>query len=85
MSRAVSPSTNRPYGVAMVTRLWRIARGTVYRHRSPAAEPPRPGPVGPMPDDAPVAADVFWARWLRSSGSGRRLAVPEAGGVVLRC
>ncbi len=36
----------------MVTRLWRIARATVYRHRSPAAEPRRPGPVGPMPDDA---------------------------------
>jgi putative transposase len=56
MSRAVSPSTNRPYGVAMVTRLWRIARATVYRHRSPATEPRRPGPVGPMPDDELVDA-----------------------------
>ena len=34
MSRVVSPSTNRPYGVALVSRLWRIARASVYRHRS---------------------------------------------------
>ena len=51
MSRDVSPSTNRPYGVAMVSRLWRIARATVYRHRRPAGEPRRPGPCGPMSDD----------------------------------
>ena len=51
MSRDVSPSTNRPYGVAMVSRLWRIARATVYRHRHPAGEPRRPGPCGPMSDD----------------------------------
>ena len=57
MSRAVSPSTSRPYGVAMVTRLWRIARATVYRHRSPAAaQPRRPGPVGPMLDDELMGA-----------------------------
>jgi putative transposase len=56
MSRVVSPSTNRPYGVAMVSRLWRIARATVYRHRSPVAEPRRPGPVGPMPDNQLVEA-----------------------------
>ena len=51
MSRDVSPSTNRPYGVAMVSRLWRIARATVSRHRHPAGEPRRPGPCGPMSDD----------------------------------
>jgi transposase InsO family protein len=56
MSRALSPSTNRSYGVAMVSRLWRIARATVYRHRSPALEHRRPGPRGPMPDDELVAA-----------------------------
>jgi putative transposase len=50
MSRVVSPSTNRAYGVAMVSRLWRITRATVYRHRSPLTKPRRPGPVGPMPD-----------------------------------
>jgi hypothetical protein len=40
----------------MVSRLWRIARATVYRHRSPATEHRRPGPLGPMPDDELVAA-----------------------------
>ena len=56
MSREVSPSAKHPYGVAMVSRLWRIARATVYRHRSPAIEPRRPGPRGPMPDDELVDA-----------------------------
>ena len=37
MSIAISPSTNRRYGVAMVSRLWRIARATVYRHRNPSS------------------------------------------------
>jgi len=56
MSCALSPSTNRSYGVAMVSRLWRTARATVYRQRSPATEHRRPGPLGPMPDDELVAA-----------------------------
>jgi hypothetical protein len=56
MSRVVSPSTNNPYGVALVSRLWRVARATVYRHRIPAMAPRRPGPVGPMPDAELVAA-----------------------------
>ncbi len=56
MSVVVSPSTNRPYGVAMVSRLWQIARATVYRHRSPATMCRRPGPIGPMPDDELVDA-----------------------------
>ncbi len=56
MSRARSPSANRAYGVALVSRLWRVARATVYRHRRPAAERRRPGPLGPMPDDQLVAA-----------------------------
>jgi putative transposase len=56
MSRVLSPSTNRSYGGAMVSRLWRGGRATVYRHRAPVSAPRRPGPVGPMPDDALVAA-----------------------------
>ena len=51
MSVVVSPSTNRRYGVALVSRLWRIARAPVYRYRSPATGSRRPGPIGPMPDD----------------------------------
>src|SRR5919202_1696062 len=50
--RAVSPVSGRPYGLARVCRVWRLARSTVYRHREPprAAAPRRPGPAGPMPD-----------------------------------
>jgi hypothetical protein len=33
MSRQVSPSTNRFYGILQVTRLWDTSRATVYRHR----------------------------------------------------
>ena len=58
MSRALSPGTGRPSGLARVCRVWRTARSTVYRHRAPAREVPprRPGPVGPMPDAALVEA-----------------------------
>ena len=58
MSWMVSPSTNRPYGLLRVTRVWGTSRATVYRHRHPVvARPPRrPGPLGPMPDEALVAA-----------------------------
>jgi transposase InsO family protein len=58
MSRTASPSSGKAYGLALVCRVWRVARATVYRHRNPPrAEPPRrPGPVGPMPDAALVDA-----------------------------
>jgi putative transposase len=58
MSRTISPSSGRPYGLAPVCRVWRAARATIYRRRlPPRAEPPRrPGPVGPMPDAVLLAA-----------------------------
>src|SRR4051794_12070079 len=57
MSRTVSPSSGRPYGLARVCRVWRAARATVYRHLSSRPKPPRrPGPVGPMPDAALLEA-----------------------------
>src|SRR3954467_14032981 len=58
MSRTVSPSSGRPYGLARVWRVWRAARASVYRHLSSSRpEPPRrPGPVGPMPDAALLEA-----------------------------
>ena len=56
MSRRASPSTSRAYGILRVARLWGISRATLYRHRR--CEQPgsrrRPGPVGPMPDEALV-------------------------------
>jgi putative transposase len=57
MSRQVSPSTDRVYGLQRVTRLWGVSRATVYRHRRPdQGERRRPGPVGAMSDEALVEA-----------------------------
>ena len=53
MSRTLSLTTGKPYGITRVCRIWRMARASVYRHRLP--EPSvraRPGPPGPMPDAA---------------------------------
>ena len=58
MSRAVSPSSGKPYGLARVCRVWRMSRATVHRHRAPAsASPPRRrGPPGPTADAALLEA-----------------------------
>jgi putative transposase len=58
MSRHVSPSTNRSYGVLQVTRVWGTSRATLYRQRRCDEPRPRrrPGPVGPLPDEALVGA-----------------------------
>jgi putative transposase len=57
MSRQVSPSTARTYGIERVARLWGVSRATVYRHRRPdRGERRKPGPVGAMRDDALVEA-----------------------------
>ena len=37
MSRVISPVTGKPYGLAAVCRVWRLARSGVYRHLRPAA------------------------------------------------
>jgi hypothetical protein len=34
MSRTLSPSTSRPYGVRMVCEEWHVARSTVYAARA---------------------------------------------------
>ena len=50
MSRALSPSSGQPYGLARVCRIWRVARASVYRHRKPQPDRQRRGPVGPLSD-----------------------------------
>jgi putative transposase len=58
MSRAVSPASGQPYGLAAVCRVWRLARSGVYRHLAPPPDTPpaRRGPTGPMSDDALTTA-----------------------------
>ena len=52
MSQATSPSTNKPYGLARVCRVWGMARSTVYWQRHARAMPAaRRGPLGPCADD----------------------------------
>jgi putative transposase len=53
MSRQVSPSTDRVYGLQRVTRVWGVARATIYRHRNrgDAAQRRKPGPQGAMADE----------------------------------
>ena len=52
MSRATSPVSGKPYGLATVCRVWRLARSGVYRHQAPPPDMPpgRRGPRGPMSD-----------------------------------
>ena len=58
MSRQVSPSMHKVYGLQRVTRVWSVARATIYRHRCPTevVERKRPGPLGAMSDDGLVVA-----------------------------
>ena len=57
MSKAASPVTGKPYGLAAVCRAWRIARSGVYRHRTPPSSAPRRrGPMGALSDAALTAA-----------------------------
>src|SRR3954464_2008582 len=58
MSREVSPSTARAYGLQRVARLWGASRATIYRHRRRSDDTPRrrPGPIGAMADEALVEA-----------------------------
>ena len=85
MSRAVSPSGGKPYGLARVCRVWRLSRATIYRHRSPspAAAPRQRGPSGPMPDAALLDAirAVLAASPFRGEGHRKVWARLRHGGV----
>jgi hypothetical protein len=47
MSRTLSPSSNKPYGVARVTAVWEMARSSYYAGRKRQQEPPVPLKRGP--------------------------------------
>ena len=73
MSRQVSPSTARMYGIERVARLWGVSRATVYRHRRPdQGERRRPGPKGAMPDEALVGEIRGLLRDSPFHGEGHR-------------
>ena len=86
MSRQVSPSTNRPYEILRVTRVWDTSRATLYRHRRGDEPGPRrrPGPLGPMPDaglveairdllaDSPFHGEGYRKIWARLRFAGIR-------------
>lgn len=77
MSRATSPSTNKPYGLTRVCRAWSVSRATVYRRRAAEAreEPPVLGKRGPKTrwSDAELLAlireDLSSTEWV---GEGHR-------------
>ena len=53
MSRALSPSISRRYGLARVARVWNVSRTVVYRFRNDTRSDTiarRPGPVGASSD-----------------------------------
>src|SRR5829696_2596534 len=70
MSRTISPVTGKPYGLALVCRVWRLARSGVYRHQSVPPARQRRGPLGAMSDDALTTAiqDVLAASPFHGEG-----------------
>lgn len=47
MSQTVSPSSEKPYGVARVVAVWGLARSSFYSARNRRDRPPSPGKRGP--------------------------------------
>jgi putative transposase len=81
MSRTVSPSSGKSYGLALVCRVWGTPRATVYRHRAPPRTEPaqRRGPAGPMSDAALLAAirTVLAGSPFHGEGCECRLNTPQ--------
>ncbi|MBM4379396.1 MAG: transposase [Deltaproteobacteria bacterium] len=77
MSQTLSPSTNRPYGLALVCRAWCLSRATVYRRRASTASEAAPvlgkrGPKQALSDEALLSAirkDIESTVWV---GEGHR-------------
>src|ERR1700748_3981456 len=97
MSRTVSPSSNKPYGVARVVAIWCLARSSLYaaRHRQQhPREPHKRGPrvlsdenlVGEIRQllDAPVfSGEGYRTIWARLRHKGVRTS-KERGLRLLR-
>ena len=86
MSRRVSPATGQAYGLQRVTRIWGVARATIYRHRhgADAAHRRKSGPPGAMADqdlagmirqlltDSPFHGEGYRKLWARLRFAGVR-------------
>ena len=86
MSRRVSPATGQAYGLQRVTRIWGVARATIYRHRhgADAAHRRKSGPLGAMADqdlagmirqlltDSPFHGEGYRKLWARLRFAGVR-------------
>jgi len=71
MSRTVSSTTGRAYGLARVARVWRVSRATVYRRRATAGAGAPAGPARPGPIDA--CSDAELVGHIRAQILGSRL------------
>jgi transposase InsO family protein len=84
MSRHVSPSVGKIYGLQRVTRLWGVSRATIYRHRQEPVARKRSGPIGAMSDedlvpairqlltDSPFHGEGYRKLWARLRFAGIR-------------
>ena len=86
MSRTASPSTQKPYSLVRVCRVWCLSRATLYWQRRHKGRQPmkRPGPVGPCADrdlvlhikatltDSPFHGEGYRKAWARLRYAGIR-------------
>ena len=70
MSRTVSPSSGKPYGLALVCRAWRAPRATVYRHRAPPGTEPLRARATARPARSVLRSTPFAARAGPSAHGG---------------
>lgn len=91
MSRSASSSCQRSYGLAMVCRLWKASRATLYRQRpkigKDTVSPGRRGPIGAGSDAellakirevleaSPFTGEGYRKVWARLRFQGVRTAV----------